>query len=393
MMTINFNCSCGKLLQIDEKHAGKKVRCPACASIISAPSSAETSVQEVIRLPKPPPLPALYESESSTQSATDYEEVEPTEPGDDHRSRRIAKRARVPTVDDIPNHNGAELAEDALFFAPPPKEIGRLLSGYTSFREGREPISSGARAAWVIGSTAVCFLIGLALMAIDRAFFLLAPVAGLAGFLISFLVTRFSPTCTYVGQEGVARLKGDRKLKVLDENVFLFDEAEELRTQQTRHYVNGIYNGTRYAFNWTDADNRRVYSIGGTYHSEAGTPKASDQYYFALAAELAWSEYLLERFRTKLADGGSIKFALRGNDWVRIGPGLLVLNRRGDKIDFEGDDIARVRISQGVVAILEPGAKEGWFSSKGVYKFNYQDLANAQFFLFLMERLLGVRAG
>ena len=44
-----------------------------------------------------------------------------------------------------------------------------------------------------------------------------------------------------------------------------------------------------------------------------------------------------------------------------------------------------------MVSILEPDAKEGWFSSHGVFKFPYGSLANAQLFLILMDKLVGVR--
>ena len=36
-------------------------------------------------------------------------------------------------------------------------------------------------------------------------------------------------------------------------------------------------------------------------------------------------------------------------------------------------------------------AKEGWFSSTGVFKFPYGSLANAQLFIFLVEKLVGVK--
>jgi len=390
-MAITFSCSCGKRLQIDEKHAGKKVRCPECKLIATSPAPQPNAV-EVLRPVKPPPLPVVQVLDEALSDPLSYEEVEPDDLDEEPRARKKPK-PRVPSADDIPNHNGEVLPEDAVFFAPPPREIGRVLSGYTTVREGQRPMSTGVRVAWVVGSTAVTLLMGLSLMFIDRAFVLLSPVFALAGFLISFLATRFAHNCTYVGVDGIVRLTCKGSFKNLREEMFLFEDADELRTKQTRHYVNGIYSGTQYEFNWTDPDRRHVFKLRGGHRSEQGTPHARDPYHYAVAAELAWSEHLLDRFRTKLEDGGSIKFALRGSDWIRIGPGLVVLNRRGDKIDFEGEDIARVRIDQGVVAILEPGAKEGWFSSKGVYKFNYQDLANAQFFLFLMDRLLGVRAG
>jgi hypothetical protein len=35
-------------------------------------------------------------------------------------------------------------------------------------------------------------------------------------------------------------------------------------------------------------------------------------------------------------------------------------------------------------------AKEGWFSSQGVFKFPYSQMANAQLFLILLDKFAGV---
>lgn len=36
-MPITFNCSCGKVLRAPDEHAGKRVRCPACAGVSTVP--------------------------------------------------------------------------------------------------------------------------------------------------------------------------------------------------------------------------------------------------------------------------------------------------------------------------------------------------------------------
>jgi DNA-directed RNA polymerase subunit RPC12/RpoP len=38
---IQFNCSCGKSLKLDDAHAGRRVRCPDCGSEVVAPESTE----------------------------------------------------------------------------------------------------------------------------------------------------------------------------------------------------------------------------------------------------------------------------------------------------------------------------------------------------------------
>jgi hypothetical protein len=48
-------------------------------------------------------------------------------------------------------------------------------------------------------------------------------------------------------------------------------------------------------------------------------------------------------------------------------------------------------VQQGVFTVREVGAKEGWFSSKGVFKFDYSKLANAQLFMFVLDKVAGIR--
>ena len=54
-------------------------------------------------------------------------------------------------------------------------------------------------------------------------------------------------------------------------------------------------------------------------------------------------------------------------------------------------DIGAVQVQKGVVRIKRIDAEEGWFSSRGVYKFDFASLANAQLFFFLLNKLVGVR--
>ena len=73
---------------------------------------------------------------------------------------------------------------------------------------------------------------------------------------IVIIATGFSHTCTFVGKKGVARYKCSGNREQTSGEVFLFEDATELRTAQTRHYTNGAYTGTNYTFTWTDVAGR-----------------------------------------------------------------------------------------------------------------------------------------
>jgi len=215
----------------------------------------------------------------------------------------------------------------------------------------------------------------------------------LAGIAIASAAIRsgFAHTCTYVGRQGVARFacKGGRE-KVTCE-VFRFRDATELRTAQTLRYVNGVYQNTTYSFDWSDVGGRTRYTISGSHRSQSGNPPSTDAYHFARAAEFAWTYYLLENEYRQIELAGSVAFNLKGGRWLRLLPKGIYFSLGGETVEWDAGDIAAAQIEKGVVRIKRNDAREGWFSSTGVMKFPFSDVANAQLFFHLLEKLVGVR--
>jgi hypothetical protein len=56
-MPITFDCDCGKALRVKDEFAGKRVRCPACQAVVTAPE-AEIEVATPLGDDTPPPAPA-----------------------------------------------------------------------------------------------------------------------------------------------------------------------------------------------------------------------------------------------------------------------------------------------------------------------------------------------
>jgi hypothetical protein len=53
-MAIEVQCPCGKRLQADDEQAGRKVRCPACNTVVDVPAPAEPAGYAVERVRKCP---------------------------------------------------------------------------------------------------------------------------------------------------------------------------------------------------------------------------------------------------------------------------------------------------------------------------------------------------
>jgi hypothetical protein len=72
-MPITFSCACGKILRVADEHAGRRVKCPACNSVRSAPTadpSAEPDpVFEVVETPQAQPTARAAPSATTPREA------------------------------------------------------------------------------------------------------------------------------------------------------------------------------------------------------------------------------------------------------------------------------------------------------------------------------------
>jgi hypothetical protein len=286
----------------------------------------------------------------------------------------------------VVNHAGDPIGPDWDFFAPPPPEIGEVITAHTTLRRGKAPPSLGKRFA-------LTFLPGFAAIGLLQYAGYDDVLIQVGAFVVLFLIgayfARFAHRCSYVGAGGVARYwcRGHRG-RIKKSEVFLFRDAAALKTSQTRHYHNGVYSGTQYAFRWRDAADRHVYKLSGTYYSEKKPPKPKDPFHLASSAERAWSLHLLGRAQDELAARGAIRFSLGGSDWVDVGPGFVEFQRKGKVERWGAEEIGAISARDGSLKVQRRDAQVGWFNSTGVLQFPVSSMANAQLFLILLNRFL-----
>jgi len=297
----------------------------------------------------------------------------------------------------ISRHAGVPLETETEFFVGPPQDIGQVITADSTLRLGKQPIPPFLRCvlSLLIGGAVVLLIVGIAVMAglmLDVIIILLGFMGALVVAAIAFFLMRFKHVCSFVGTAGLARytLKGGREQEPREELLF-FEDAENLTTSQTRHYHNGIYTGTAYEFKWTDADGACLFKLSGQYQSKTGNPKPKDPFHFARSAENAWNSFLIGRLQSELEEHGFVEFKLNKKDMVRVGQGFLEFHIGGRTERITREDIKNISISQGTFHIDTHDAR--WFSSKGKFRFNYGGMANAQLFLFSLERLLGYQFG
>ena len=297
----------------------------------------------------------------------------------------------------IPDHDGEIPDEPFDFFFPPPPEVGKLISARSS------PVVGGpspSRAVYLmVAALYTCaafaiFLVFALLQGDDtyRNFFMaIAVILAAVVFILVLVFGGFRASCSYVGADGVAmgtvRRKRSNRPKI---QLLVFNNAADLQTRQVRQVDHGLYSGTHYRYIWRGFDGAIIIRLMGVFRAKEGAlPNSSSTYHLARAAELAWTQHLLDRAEHCLKEEGSIPFEVDSHRLVRIGPGFIEFHFGGEPVRVTKDDIAKVTLSDGTFAFQHKDTK--WFSSAGKYSFQYGQMANARFFLMALDKLMGYR--
>lgn len=295
----------------------------------------------------------------------------------------------------LPDHNGEPLEEDVDLFHDPPAEIGEVQTAHSTLKKSENPRSRRLQGAMVWGSGVLGALAGMIvvwLFSIDSTFLMaLWPLAG-AGFgaLAGWGLASFSHEVTYVGDKGMAQIScaGARE-RFHTDHVMLFKDAATLQTRVYAHYTNNVYGRTDYSYEWTDASGERLLKIAGTHYSADNNPDSGSPFHYANSAERSWTVHLLERAEQQLKSHDRISFPLRDGGRVAVGEGSLWIQVDGESQRLDSKEIASIDILGGTFQVRSTDAHEGWLRRRGIYEFDYGDLANAKLFLITLERLLG----
>jgi hypothetical protein len=299
---------------------------------------------------------------------------------------------------EVKDHMGNPLPADREFFAPPPAQVGPVVSAWSTLRASAAA-SSGALKMFIMlisGGAAA----GAVYLLVDRDVIRLRGneqlvVAAISAAVVALIVAvtfKWRHQCNYIGENGVAiyatsAWRGGRSIG--KSQILTFNNAAALTTHQVRHYHNGVYTGTNFNFSWFDQTGRRMFVISGSHHSKKGKPKPNSKFNLAVAAELAWSRHYLARAIQELEQTGFATFAAKGNHFVRIGPGVIEFHFKGDPVQMHRADIRDVKLASGTMTFYHNDAK--WFSSRGKYSLEYGQLTNARVFLLMLDKLMGYR--
>ena len=290
---------------------------------------------------------------------------------------------------DLHDHNGSAVGASQQFFQAPPEEIGQILTAHSTLKAGQKPrlwlrvLLSSLLASPFLGLGFAIYLDGSGGYNVVVGFF----IAGMIAFIFGWLLFRFKRSCSYTGTKGVAfyTIKGSLHSKP-KLSMFLFEKAVDLRVFNQLQHFHGIY-VMEYIFSWYNEQGRKVFSLRGTHTSEKNTPRIDHSFWYALAAEKAWTQYKIPWLEMQLAELGYVPFFSDGKKEVRIGPGFIdfIINDVSTRIPVE--EIKTLQIDYDTFEVQNKNAK--WLSGKGKYKIETKSLNNACLLAYAVWRFLG----
>lgn len=289
-------------------------------------------------------------------------------------------------------HTGSPIPLELDFFAEPPSDIGKILSADTTLTN--PDLSNHAQRRirncilWGLGGG-----VGMgAIFWINELPFWIGAVIGLVMAVICVLLSsQYFHQCSYVGEYGITlhSLKGNRSAQPKTQT-FYYQDGKNLYTYQTRRYYNGVYTGTTFNYRWT-RHSGSDFKISGAHRSENGHPPEGNLWYFARAAEDAWSNFLLGSLNEQLNQLGYVEFPISGAlNAVRIGLGFMEFEeKKGNCQRVNVADMQDIRLGNGVFQFKHKDAT--WWSGKGKYSFSYSTIPNARLFIICLDKLAGIR--
>jgi len=299
----------------------------------------------------------------------------------------------------IRNHAGGLLPPDAIFFAPPPPEIGEVLSAHTGLR------GDGSAMSQRVPRRVVSFF---ALLGAAFGGFVGYGVAHgqwlgmLCGMVLGILLIggpifrreRMRNDCTYVGTQGVARFPvGTARHSYPKGQILLFADAAGLQTAFL-----GRNMGTNFNYRWKDARGKTLYMLEGGYFGNKQNTDSEAAFHFARAAEEAWSRYLLPHVTEEIQSRGSTRFVTRrglsGEQYAVIGRGYLEIVTGEKRFRCDADAIDDILVFQGWIVIRRKDATkrqvQSFDGSHGICYLSYGTVVNVRVFLTLIKNAVGV---
>lgn len=304
------------------------------------------------------------------------------------------------------NHWGEPLPDNIDFFKLP-KNIGKIVSGFSTLTKDLQPSTGKQTTLRYLKSIGIAIAVSAAIIfgfgvqnPIWIAIWSIVPF-GIALWIAS-KASEFKHTNTFIGVNGFAEFKceGTRENIVSSFEVNFKDITDLLRVTEVRKH-NFNYANTAFGFVWLNS-NKIVREINDLHYSKEGNPeKSHTNYWLNDFAERYWTVYLLDNMEKELESKGYLEFSLYGfqNEqyvkvpYIQLGIGYIkFITAKGDTT-YNFNEIKRV-YTKGTNLFIEHSNYEKkffFFESGNKNGIPLMNLSNRQFFFRAMELLLGYK--
>ncbi len=200
------------------------------------------------------------------------------------------------------------------FFVPPPKEIGAVISAWSTLKFWQK--ARGKKHYWakVVASSSLILLVVVAALRVGEP-----SVNGAIGMFVAWFVATGiiavlfidepePEVCSYVGMEGFVAYEWDGDSPPRERVFCAYDEVSHIRLEGTNFFVNGTYSHTESKTIWVYHNQNGEYAHEGRDRSEEQKPTKDAWHWFDLMTRSVWISRILPRMRKTIREGGTVNF-------------------------------------------------------------------------------------
>lgn len=319
------------------------------------------------------------------------------------------EREKQETLEEKPSINHwREPIEDDLEFFQFPKNIGRIISGYTTLKKDINPTTDKQQIGCYAQAIFISLLVSLGIiyfLDVQEDPFLIVlwiilPL--LAAVYFAKEGVKFEHFCSYIGVNGFAIYKCTDERSNITKNIEInFNDVTDLIKITQVNKKNFNYSHTDFAFVWIKNE-KEIYAEENQYFDEKGNPQRNNtEYWINTFAEKYWTVYLLDKMEHDLEKKGYIEFNLfvfENNKpiktpYIHLSIGSIKFLTPKGNVVYNFDDIKKV-YTKGTTLYIEHKNYEKFlffFESGDKNGIPLLNLGNREFFFKALDLLLGYK--
>jgi len=342
-----------------------------------------------------------------TQEQKEREDHYYRDPFKPYYSDRDRDLQETPQYNPIYNFGGGPVDKDLDFFALP-KNIGKLICGYSNLFKNEIPLNSGKKIKEKIKNVIIGLVIGIVINLLAAPLdlnwiliWLFAPI--LIALLIESKESKFKKYNAFVGVNGFAEFAfvGDRQNITTSKEVN-FSSATDLYVYYIEKKTNYSYLRTDFLFIWLNTQTGEILFVKENSFNKESTSRKdfSNGLKFSQMSEKYWTVYLLDKMEAVLKKEGFLSFNLYNHEkniygsYIKLGVGFITFIKGGNtEFTYRFNDIKKMYTSGNELHIQHNNFEKTLFFFKSGNEdiIPLLNLCNRQFFYKAIELLLGYK--